>query len=72
MNATVGRASSRDLINWDYHGECFGPSHPRATAIRAAAFDDLAIWTGSVVRDRERWRMFYRQCLNDDGYLVAR
>ena len=26
VNATVGRASSRDLINWDYHGECFGPS----------------------------------------------
>jgi Glycosyl hydrolases family 32 N-terminal domain len=54
INATVGHATSRDLISWDYLGECFGP----ATG-GEAAFDDLAVWTGSVVRDHDRWRMFY-------------
>jgi beta-fructofuranosidase len=49
--ARVGHAVSRDLVEWDYRGECFGPSE--------AGFDDLAIWTGSVVRDGDRWRMFY-------------
>ena len=49
--ATVGHATSPDLVTWDYLGECFGPAQ--------AGFDDLAIWTGSVVRDGDRWRMFY-------------
>jgi beta-fructofuranosidase len=49
--ARVGHAVSRDLVEWDYRGECFGPSE--------AGFDDLAIWTGSVVRDHDRWQMFY-------------
>ncbi|HEU4999307.1 MAG TPA: glycosyl hydrolase [Lapillicoccus sp.] len=49
--ARVGHAVSRDLIDWDFRGECFGPSE--------AGFDDLAIWTGSVVREGDRWRMFY-------------
>ncbi|HKN43755.1 MAG TPA: hypothetical protein VJW23_07510, partial [Propionibacteriaceae bacterium] len=54
VNATVGHATSRDLITWEYLGECFGP----ATASNGA-FDDLAIWTGSVIRDHDQWRMFY-------------
>jgi hypothetical protein len=45
-NATVGHATSRDLVDWDYLGETFGPS-PQGQG----AFDDLGIWTGSVVRD---------------------
>ena len=51
INARVGHAVSEDLVTWDYLGECFGPAE--------AGFDDLAIWTGSVVRDGDRWRMFY-------------
>ena len=51
LAARVGHAVSRDLIEWDLRGECFGPSE--------AGFDDLAIWTGSVVREHDRWRMFY-------------
>jgi Glycosyl hydrolases family 32 N-terminal domain len=54
VSATVGHATSRDLITWEYLGECFG----LATASNGA-FDDLAIWTGSVVRDHHQWRMFY-------------
>lgn len=51
VNARIGHASSTDLVDWDYHGECFSPSE--------AGFDDMAIWTGSVVREHGRWRMFY-------------
>ena len=54
VNATVGHATTRDLVSWDYLGECFGPATPRN-----GAFDDLAIWTGSVIRDHDQWWMFY-------------
>jgi beta-fructofuranosidase len=51
VNARVGHARSTDLVGWDYLGECLGPAE--------TGFDDLAIWTGSVVRAQGRWRMFY-------------
>jgi beta-fructofuranosidase len=51
VNATVGHATSRDLVTWDYLGQCLGPAD--------TGFDDLAIWTGSVVRAEGRWWMFY-------------
>ena len=53
--AVVGRASSTDLVTWTDHGVCFEP----ARGDEAPGFDDLAVWTGSVVHDGERWRMFY-------------
>jgi beta-fructofuranosidase len=53
-NATIGHAVSDDLVTWDYLGQTLGPSEPGT-----GHFDDLAIWTGSVVRDGDRWRMFY-------------
>jgi beta-fructofuranosidase len=51
VHATVGHAVSTDLVSWDYLGQTLGPSD--------SGFDDLAIWTGSVVRSGDRWRMFY-------------
>ena len=51
--ATVGHATSKDLRSWEYHGSLLGPSSH-------GGWDDLAIWTGSVVRgDDGIWRMFY-------------
>jgi beta-fructofuranosidase len=61
LNATVGHATSSDLINWDYLGECFGPAE--------SGWDDLAIWTGSTVRDGGHWRMFYT-AVNSEGHGV--
>ena len=52
--ARVGHATSPDLVSWTFLGEALGPDDSGA-----GRFDDLAIWTGSVVRDGERWRMFY-------------
>ena len=58
--ATVGHATSRDLREWTYRGEVLGP--------RPGGWDDLAIWTGSVVRgDDGRWRMFYT-AINTRGH----
>jgi beta-fructofuranosidase len=54
VNATVGHATSPNLVDWDYLGETFGPS-PSGHG----AFDDLGIWTGSVVADENKWRLFY-------------
>src|SRR5207249_214482 len=41
--ATIGHASSSDLVEWTYHGEAVRPD--------PTGWDDLALWTGSVVRD---------------------
>lgn len=50
--ATVGHAVSDDLVSWEVLPDALGP--------RVGSWDDLAIWTGSVVRtDDGRWRMFY-------------
>jgi beta-fructofuranosidase len=51
LSATVGHATSTDLVSWDYHGPCLTPAE--------TGFDDLAIWTGSVVRAEDGWWMFY-------------
>ncbi len=51
VHATVGHATSDDLVTWDYHGQWLGPAE--------TGFDDLAIWTGSVVRAQDLWWMFY-------------
>ncbi|MDG4648154.1 levansucrase [Roseibacterium sp. SDUM158017] len=65
-NARVGHAVSRDLVSWEHLGECFAPS-------AGPAFDDMAIWTGSVVRDDSGpWHLFYTGiCRAEDG-LVQR
>lgn len=51
--ATIGHATSTDLVNWTEHIDALLPDD-------APAFDDLATWTGSVVREDDgQWRMFY-------------
>lgn len=51
-NATIGHATSSDLSTWTYLGESLAPA--------LGGWDDLATWTGSVVRaDDGGWRMFY-------------
>jgi len=51
VNATIGHATSRGLVDWDdYLGVTFGPSE-----IGCNAFDDMAIWTGSVTNDGRQW-----------------
>jgi beta-fructofuranosidase len=50
--AAIGHAVSEDLRSWARAGDVVAASE-------APAFDDLATWTGSVVRGRDRWWLFY-------------
>jgi beta-fructofuranosidase len=59
--ATVGHAVSEDLVHWENLGQALGP--------RESGFDDLAVWTGSVVHDGEQWRMFYT-AISSSGHHV--
>ena len=53
FQAAVGHAVSTDLVNWRRVAEALARSEP-------PAFDDLATWTGSVVRHPDgRWYLFY-------------
>jgi beta-fructofuranosidase len=51
-HASVGHAVSPNLVDWVEVEDALAPS-------TGPAFDDLAIWTGSVVRDGGGWRMLY-------------
>ncbi|MCL3861219.1 glycosyl hydrolase family 32 [Actinotalea sp. K2] len=51
-NARVGHAVSTDLRSWEVLPDALGPGP-------AGAWDDLATWTGSVLRADGRWWMFY-------------
>ncbi len=63
--ASVGHAVSKDLVHWERVVDALVRSD-------APAFDDLATWTGSVVRHPDgRWFMFYTGAsLNDVGANV--
>lgn len=54
FSATVGHATSNDLKHWSHLGTCFAPAP-------APAWDDMAIWTGSVVQHEATglWHFFY-------------
>ncbi len=62
--ASIGHAVSDDLVNWTRVVDALVRSD-------APAFDELATWTGSVVRgDDGVWRMFYTGTRLADGSNV--
>ncbi|MDQ2748265.1 MAG: glycosyl hydrolase family 32 [Pseudonocardiales bacterium] len=62
-HATIGHATSSDLIDWIDLGTALAPD-PRG-------WDDLSLWTGSVVRDDHgRWLMFFTALNTDRGHGV--
>lgn len=63
--ASVGHAVSDDLVSWCQLDDALVRSDP-------PAFDDLATWTGCVVREPEgnRWQMFYTGATEPDGGLL--
>jgi beta-fructofuranosidase len=65
-NASVGHAVSPDLSTWTRLPDALDPQ-------REPAFDDLATWTGCVVRDDDgRWRTFSTGLARAEGGLVQR
>lgn len=66
FRARIGHATSADLRTWEP-----GPDALRPSA--TPAFDDLATWTGSVVRgDDELWYLFYTGASKAENGLVQR
>ena len=53
LNVAIGHASSEDLIGWAVAADVLAPA-------ASPAFDDVATWTGSVIRGPDGiWFMFY-------------
>lgn len=65
-NASVGHAVSADLTQWTDAGTALRPGPP-------GAWDDLAIWTGSVVRHHNgMWLMAYTGLTAESGNRIER
>jgi beta-fructofuranosidase len=65
-NARIRHAVSTDLVSWTELGDALPPATPDA-------MDDLASWTGSVVRDPAGgWRMLYTGLSTHDDGAVQR
>ena len=59
--ASIGHAVSRDLRTWELVADALVPAD-------GPAWDDLATWTGSVVRGPDRrWYLFYTGVRDDGG-----
>jgi beta-fructofuranosidase len=66
LRASVGHAVSTDLHEWTLMPDALAPADE-------PAWDDRAIWTGSVVRDSDgTWHMFYTGISRADGRTVQR
>lgn len=64
--ASIGHAVSADLRAWELSADALVPAE-------APAWDDLATWTGSVVRGPEgRWYLFYTGVTQADDRVVQR
>lgn len=62
--AVIGHASSTDLTHWDVHPDALRPGED-------GAWDDLALWTGSVARgDDGVWRLYYTALNTRRGHGV--
>lgn len=65
-HASVGHATSGDLANWTTRGTVLQAGRP-------GDWDDLAIWTGSVLRHHTgRWLMAYTGISREDDLVVER
>jgi beta-fructofuranosidase len=66
VNATIGHAVSTDYRNWTVLPDALAPAD-------APAWDDLATWTGSVVRaPTGTWHLFYSAISRAGGTRVQR
>ena len=65
LNPTVGHAVSTDYRTWRELPDALTPGPP-------GAWDDLTVWTGSVVRGADQWHMFYTGGNRREGARVQR
>lgn len=65
IHATIGHAISPNLRSWALLPDALGPGATRA-------WDERAPWTGSVVRHRGCWHLFYTSTTDAEEGLVQR
>lgn len=58
-NASIGHAISKDLVTWEEQPTALEPGP-------SPAWDDLALWTGSVIRKDNTYYMFYTGRTHDN------
>jgi beta-fructofuranosidase len=64
-HATIGHAVSTDLTTWDQLADTLGPGP-------AGAWDDIAPWTGSIIRVADRWQLYYTGTSSSDDGRIQR
>jgi beta-fructofuranosidase len=64
-HASIGHALSRDLRQWTVVEDALYPG-------QEGEWDDLATWTGSVIRHADRWYMFYTGIKRSERGLIER
>jgi beta-fructofuranosidase len=64
-NATIGHAVSDDLVGWEVLPDALHAGAP-------GAWDDRAVWTGSVVHHDARWWLFHTGVGEAEDGLVQR
>lgn len=64
-NASIGHAVSTDLREWTVLPDALSPGS-------SGSWDDLATWTGSVIRHDGRWKMLYTGINRSEGGLIQR
>ena len=64
-NASVGHATSVDLVTWTEVGTAIEAGYP-------GDWDDVAIWTGSIIKHDGRWWMFYTGTSHKEEGLIQR
>lgn len=64
-NASVGHAVSLDCRQWQVVDDAVRPGPP-------GSWDDLAIWTGSVIEHEARWYMLYAGISNAEQGVIQR
>ncbi len=64
-NAAIGHARSDDLRRWDVLPNALGPGSP-------GEWDDMATWTGSILRANGMWWLFYTGVSTLDNGKIQR
>lgn len=66
FNVSHGHATSKDLIDWEYHGTVYTPAD-------MPSWDDYCIWTGSTLRGGDgKWHYFYTGTSHSEKGKVQR
>ena len=65
-HTTIGHAISKDLIHWEILPDALVPSK------HADVFDNLTVWTGSIIKQDNTWYMFYTGTKREEQGKVQR